>query len=504
MKFILTILLALALSAPQDAGGTLLDAVQLYSRQDFAAARKILTSLASQSAEDDAVFYYLGMCNYYLGESEEAETFLKEAVRLDPHNYWYKESLAQLYYGLGRIEQTVALYEDLLAENPSKTGIHYALVSLYARQGRLDKVLSTLDDIETVTGKDETLTLTRFDVLMRAGRQEEAYQALEDYNSDFSSPEVLSRMADFQMASDRDSAAIALYDEALSYDNTFAPAILGKAELLRMRGRDEQYFNVLDTLASNPEVPSQIKSEYFSRMLSNAAPAFLQANDNRIDTLLSAMVRRYPEDVLCAATRVQYLGSCGRWEEMERECEESFKRFPDRIAFLTYKGIGCYNRGDYQGFIKANERVIASASAADSTAVLEAWTNIGDMYHRLGDRRRSYKAYESALKIDPAYAPALNNYAYYLSLERRKLKKALAMSKITVDANPDNSTYLDTYGWVLFMMKRYHEAKPVFKHAMLYGGKDSAECLWHYGKVLEALGETESAKIYFNLSEKKK
>ena len=502
MKTVLAILLSLTLLSGGDIRDRFLDAVGQYSRQEYAKARKTLTVLASESPDDDAVFFYLGMCHYYLGETDEAETFLKEAVRLDPDNSWYKESLAQLYYGLGRIDQTIALYEQLLSAKPKDTGIQYALVSLYARQGRFDKVLSTLDDIETVTGRDETVTMARYDVLLRTGRAEDAYRALEEYNEDFSSPQVLSRMADFQMAHERDSMAIALYDEALSYDSAYAPAVLGKAELLRMRGRTERYFDVLDSLALNTDVPPEIKSEYLSRMLSGAPQGFIPDHRDRIDTLLCTMVRLYPDDLVSAATRVQFLGTLGRWEEMERECEESFARFPDRTGFLTYKGIACYNQKDYKGFIQANERIIATAPA-DTAAVLEAYGNIGDMYHTLKDSGRSYRAYEKALKINPDYAPVLNNYAYYLALERKNLKKALAMSKKTIDANPDNSTYLDTYGWILYQLKRYEEAKPVFKHAMLYGGKDSAECLWHYGRVLEALGEKDAAKIYYNLSDKK-
>ena len=72
------------------------------------------------------------------------------------------------------------------------------------------------------------------------------------------------------------------------------------------------------------------------------------------------------------------------------------------------------------------------------------------------------------------------------------------MSKKTVEQEPDNATYLDTFAWILHLMGKDLEAKPFFKHAMLYGGKDSAVILRHYATVLEALGESESAKIYRN------
>ena len=72
------------------------------------------------------------------------------------------------------------------------------------------------------------------------------------------------------------------------------------------------------------------------------------------------------------------------------------------------------------------------------------------------------------------------------------------MSKITVDKEPDNPTYLDTYGWILYLLGKPEEAKPLFKHAMLYGGKESVVVLDHYAEVLFALKDYDLAMVYWN------
>ena len=72
------------------------------------------------------------------------------------------------------------------------------------------------------------------------------------------------------------------------------------------------------------------------------------------------------------------------------------------------------------------------------------------------------------------------------------------MSYKTVVAEPDNATYLDTYGWILYLMGKPQEAKPHFKRAMLYGGKDSPVILDHYAEVLFALGEYPLARVYWD------
>ena len=60
----------------------------------------------------------------------------------------------------------------------------------------------------------------------------------------------------------------------------------------------------------------------------------------------------------------------------------------------------------------------------------------------------------------------LNNYAYYLSERGEQLDKAEVMSYKTVKAEPKNSTYLDTYAWILYMLGRYSEAKIYIDQAL--------------------------------------
>lgn len=72
------------------------------------------------------------------------------------------------------------------------------------------------------------------------------------------------------------------------------------------------------------------------------------------------------------------------------------------------------------------------------------------------------------------------------------------MSRKTIETEPDNPTYLDTFGWILFLMEKPLEAKAQFKHAMLYGGNESADILDHYAEVLFKLKEYDLAFIYWD------
>ena len=54
----------------------------------------------------------------------------------------------------------------------------------------------------------------------------------------------------------------------------------------------------------------------------------------------------------------------------------------------------------------------------------------------------------------------INNYSYYLSLREEKLEYAESLSKKSIIAEPNNSTFLDTYAWILFKLKRFLELYP--------------------------------------------
>lgn len=222
-------------SLTRTAESLMIDAVQLYEDGDYKGAEAIFSVIIDSQPDNDAAYYYKGLCDFSLGKVKDAEAELREAVRLDPKNFWYRDRLAVYYSMTGQDELTVGIYESLLEDYPKKTEIYYNLVNLYAQQGRMDKVIETLDAIETISGKSESTVLARYEILMRKDEADEAFKVLEAFNEDYSSPQVLSMMADAKLAEDKDSLALAYYDEALSLDPEYAPALVGKSEVYRDR-----------------------------------------------------------------------------------------------------------------------------------------------------------------------------------------------------------------------------------------------------------------------------
>ena len=91
-----------------------------------------------------------------------------------------------------------------------------------------------------------------------------------------------------------------------------------------------------------------------------------------------------------------------------------------------------------------------------------------------------------------------NNFAYYLSLRGEKLNKAEELSKLTIEKEPNNSTYLDTYGWILYKKGEYNKAKSYIEAAIRNGAYNNDEVLEHYGDIMNEIGKCDEAIEAYN------
>ena len=538
MKKVFVLALAiLALLLPlraQKVESNLVDAVSLYSNGQYAKAQRILQTLSVASPESDAVWYYLAQTQLRQKDISGAEASLEKAVALDSANFWYRRTLARLYLTQGKRADGKNLYEGLVKDFPQNHSLPYELLEVYLTDKDFDKALGALDDIEKQRGISDEVATTRHDIYQAMGRPDLAIQALEAFNKDYSSPPILSMLGDAYLADFKDSLARARFTEALDLDSSYIPATLGMSEIYRRQRQYPEYFSTLRPFFSSPDIPAQSKSMYIGNLTRSIDPKVLQAQRPGFDSLAVLAVEHsqadstlyttvgsyffstgrqdegenyfrlaalaYPESVPVTATYIHVLSLQQKWEAMRDVSLEAFDRFRE-LGFMDYANMANYQLGDYDAII-GNCRYLIKNYPGDAKVQLASWSQLGDAYHSKGNSKEAYKAYDKALKIDSSYAPVLNNYAYYLSEEGKKLKKAYTMSKKTIEAEPDNATYLDTFAWILHLQGKDLEAKPFFKHAMLYGGKESPVILRHYATVLEALGEKDSAQVYLNMAKR--
>ena len=388
---------------------------------------------------DDAVKYYLGVTAYSAGKFGEAEAYLKAACSLDTANFWYKDALAALYSAAGRNAESAEIYLELLEKQP--------------------------------------------------GRYTNAY--------------TLTVQGDRYLSQYRDSLALDCYEKALAYDPQYAPAVLGRAEVNRLKGNVPGFLADVHSFTLNPAILPSAKCGYVSQILQNINYTFYRSWGAQLDSLVTGCVRTHPAD----SSALRLAGSWFYSTERNVEGREYFGRLAElypkdlKVRYLRLSLL--MDDGNMKQVLDECENIV-KLGGAKNPEVVPALATAGDCWHAIGNDRKAIKYYDKVLKIEPDNATTLNNYAYYLSLSGKKLRKAEKMSRTALEKEPENPSYLDTYGWILHLLKRDAEAKPYFKKAMVFGGKDHLEILEHYSVVLKVLGEDSLSNYYRSLAENKK
>jgi len=509
-----------------------IDAMKNYQAGEYTEARKLFEAEVKENPENDAAWYYLSaIASTDEARLQEAETFLKKAVALSPDNFWYRYTLAMMYVNTDRRELAVPVLEQLSADYPKKSDLQLDLINLYLSENDVEKALATLDRIDAIRGKNEIVGLTRAELKLKqpGAEPDSIYGELADYYEECRSPRIASILGDYYAGTYRDSLALRYYDEALSIAPDYTPAWYGKAGVYQMLRQYDRFFKSFSHVIRDPNVQTRAKAEYVDQLLAN--PQFVRtfAEDfeqmmldlrsiHPDDPLISNLIGSYyyrtnrpqlsvevmresmernPEIEDCALQYLLLLYTLQSWPELAEDATVAIQRFPTNQDLLQLRAIANSQQKNYEAAVE-DYQAILKLNPRDTTVAKVTYASIGDTYYQLGDSKKAFSYYEKALKIDPDYNPVLNNYAYYLSLEGKNLKKAKEMSRKTITTEPDNPTYLDTYAWILHLLGDDIEAKALFKHAMLYGGKESRTILTHYAIVLEKLGETDLANIYYN------
>lgn len=169
-------------------------------------------------------------------------------------------------------------------------------------------------------------------------------------------------------------------------------------------------------------------------------------------------------------------------------------KFPKHRFPLYYNALSNYAKGDTTATIIALETAKIHPTVDSLIPDFTIYSFLGDLYQSQGRQDSAYNNYKAALNIYPNSVLVLNNYSYALAENNNDLDSALSMSAKTLEDNPDEPMYLDTYGWILYKQKKYTEAKKYIEQALKNLAKPDATIQEHLGDVEYALGNRKQAK----------
>ncbi len=177
-------------------------------------------------------------------------------------------------------------------------------------------------------------------------------------------------------------------------------------------------------------------------------------------------------------------------------CQKAVDISPDNAGFRDSLGWAAFKNRDYK---KAEEELKKSLSMRAS--VYEPNYHLATLYYATGELNKAEEYYRHALKIKPESAESLNNLAYLLAEQNRKIDEATAMAELAVKLEPNNASYLDTLGWLAYRAGDKERALTLLlKSAQLAPGQ--GEILMHIGVVYLEKGEFSLALDYLRQAQK--
>lgn len=508
-----------------------LEATRLKAKKEYDAAFDLLKHCLAIHPQAASALYEVSQYYMFLKQVPQGQQALELAVVNAPDNFWYSQALASLYQQQNQQDKAIDLLEEMAMRFPAKQDPLFGLIDLYGQKENYPQVIATLNRLEQRMGRNEQLTMEKFRIYLQMKDDKKAFHEIEslvqEYPMDVRYQVVL---GDVYLQNGKKQNAYDTYQKVLAVEPDNAQALFSLASYYEATGQKELYLQQLDTLLLNKKVPTETKL--------NVMRQFIVQNEQeskdslRVITLFDRILQQDTDDdqvrMLYAqylqakgmeaasipvleqivqidptnkAARMTLLGSAIRKEDFKQVikiCEPGIEVNPEALEFYFYLAIA-YNQAERQDDVIAVSRKALEQVTPESKkeVVSDFYTIMGDVFHTKKQMTEAYAAYDSALVYNPSNIGALNNYAYYLSIERRNLDKAEEMSYKTVKADPKNATYLDTYAWILFEKGNYAEARIYIDDAMKSNEEKSSVIVEHCGDIYFMAGDVEGALRYW-------
>ena len=509
-----------------------LEAICQQEKGNHDAAFDLLTHCVEIDSTRSEAFFYLARYYDYLKNKEKALAYSEKAAQLEPDNETYLETLANNYISRRQYDKAIDAMERLYGMNSEREDVLSLLVQLYEQQQNYEGAIQTLTRLETKEGKSERLSMAKSELYTRKGDKKAAINEMKHLADQYPNDQNYRCLYGTTLyMNGQQKKALAIYADVLKKEPDNRGAQMAMLSHYNETNDSVQAHIWLERMLMNKNSTTQDRvmllrqvigeSEQnggdstqvlhlFRRVLNtplaDADLALFCATYMNLKKMPSDSISPVLEQALTleptnAAARLQLVSYAWAAEDRDRVialCQDARQYNPDEMAFYYYQGIAYYQKDQLDQALNAFQNGIGVITAqSDPAIVSDFYAVMGDILHQKGQSREAFIAYDSCLVWKEDNIGCLNNYAYYLSELGEQLDKAEQMSYRTIKAEPKNATYLDTYAWILFMQKRYSEAKIYIDQTLQYDNDSSSVLLEHAGDIYYQAGDTVQALSYW-------
>jgi tetratricopeptide (TPR) repeat protein len=496
-------------------------------------ALKIFEECKKIDPKAPAVYYELGTIYKLLGSNEKALSNARYCATADPNNEWYQLLLVDCYNATKQYSQAIKIREALVKKFPTKNEFKEDLAIEYAIIGSYDKSFKIYEELERTYGINEQITLNKVKLLKSQKKDKEAELELKKLSdSEPSEVRYYGYLAQFYIENNDLESAKLMYDKIVELDPNNPEIHLALHNYYSVKGNSAEAYKNLKAAFLNPELDIETKASILESFYKRAEarerlgfeqgvelavimldvhPKSTEANafyadflrlDNKLKEASiyyykAAMNERRDFRIWDNLMFADY--QLRQYDSLEHHSAKAIEVFPSLPSNYKYNGVANSELKNYKKAVQVLKDGMEFTT--DNTQRIDFLSLLGDANFYLKEYEQSDKYFEEALKINADNTYVLNNYAYYLSLRSENLDRAEKLSKKANDLKPNDKSYLDTYGWILFQQKKYNEAEPYLEKAASLSAKN-ATILEHYGDVLYKLNKVSEALTQWDLAKK--
>ena len=505
-----------------------LGAVDQQMKGNYAGAFDLLNHCQEINPDAAEVYFMRSAYHALLNNDSLSLADIQKAAELNPQNNVYLERLAGAYIGSGKYDEAIEAYEKLYANNHDRDDVLNVLIRLYGQQKDYDNMLQTINRLENLEGSSEEITLARMRVYSLKGDKQAELAELKDLSKKH--PNDMNyrvMMGNWLLQNELPADALKEYEYVLAQEPDNLMAQMSMLDYYNAIGQDSLAAELQEKLVVSPSTPLNSKMtlmrgivnsneqqggdstevlRIFRHILAQpqktsdmwelqaAYMSLKQMPQDSIDNSLRGALEVAPDN---AGVRLQLIQS--KWKDQLFDdvislCKPALEYNPDEMAFYYFLGLAYFQKDEKDKALHTFQLGVSQInSESNKEIVSDFYAIMGDILHEKGREQEAYVAYDSCLQWKDDNLGALNNYAYYLSEKGKDLQKAEKMSYRTIKAEPKNSTFLDTYAWILFMQERYEEANIYIEQAVQNDSTVSDVILEHAGDISAKLGNIKKA-----------
>ena len=467
---------------------------------------------------------------------EDGLRLLERAVELDPDNEDYLLMLSRAYLGADEMEKMVPLCQRLLAKRYSEPACEMLYYS-FTKQEKYEEAIRVIERMEQHEGEatDESVA-RRFYALSKMADTCKAFQMAEEYyQRDTMSVAALHFynilainlqshlpvVANYLRQAIRRSSNDVELQMALFYNTQCQPncreesrtllhhLLCGNDLTARQKMEVAQHslmpvgntpadtaytIRVLEEALQQPQTETTLWEMYNQLLLERGTPV------EETGFVYEELLKIEPDNI---DARIIYLRILLMKENFERAyglCEEGLRYHPDQLVFAFYGGLSLVQMKREDEAADLLDNSLRQLTDRGNTAVIaDCYQTLGDLRYNQGRKEEAFAAYDSCLVYDAENALCLNNYAYYLSLEKRDLDRAAEMASQAVQLNSSDASCLDTYAWILYLKRQYAQAAIYIQQALDVLNDDNNQFIIydHAGDIFWRCNRKDEARTYW-------